>query len=113
MKKHDESDIDYINRISKPHSKEVNDRINFDEIPKITELGPRIKPKKQPVTLRLDIEIIDFFKSHGHGYQTKINKILLAYVNSQTTESIKGKQPIIFNASNWNIKEAQLWKNKF
>ncbi len=38
---------------------------------------------KQPVTLRLDGEIINFFKISGKGYQTRINAVLRSYVRNQ------------------------------
>ena len=34
---------------------------------------------KQQLTLRLDPVIIDYFKSGGPGYQTRINAVLRAY----------------------------------
>jgi uncharacterized protein (DUF4415 family) len=38
---------------------------------------------KQAVSLRLDREVMDWFKRQGKGYQTRINAVLRAYVNSQ------------------------------
>ncbi|WEK04078.1 MAG: BrnA antitoxin family protein [Candidatus Devosia phytovorans] len=41
---------------------------------------------KQQTTLRLDMDILHWFKSHakdGKGYQTDINKALRAYVTAQ------------------------------
>ena len=38
---------------------------------------------KQAVSLRLDREVMAWFKKQGRGYQTKINAVLRAYVNSQ------------------------------
>ncbi len=40
------------------------------------------KPTKQPVTLRLDSDLVAWFKEHTHerGYQTEINKVLRRYV---------------------------------
>jgi uncharacterized protein (DUF4415 family) len=38
---------------------------------------------KVPLTIRLDSEIVDFFKSDGPGYQTRINAVLLGYVRSK------------------------------
>jgi len=43
-------------------------------------------PKKQ-LTIRLNGEIIDFFKAHGRGWQTEINDILQKHVNSNQTVS--------------------------
>jgi uncharacterized protein (DUF4415 family) len=34
------------------------------------------RPRKQRVSLRVDIEVVDWFKSKGAGYQTRINRIL-------------------------------------
>jgi uncharacterized protein (DUF4415 family) len=40
-----------------------------------------LKPvrRKAQVTLRIDSEIIDWFRARGRGYQTQINSILKAY----------------------------------
>ncbi len=34
------------------------------------------KPIKKPVTLRLDADVLLWFKKQGRGYQTRINKAL-------------------------------------
>ena len=34
------------------------------------------RPRKQQISLRLDTEVVDWFKSRGEGYQTRINRIL-------------------------------------
>lgn len=34
------------------------------------------KPRKLPVTLRLDAEVLDWFQRDGRGYQTRINQAL-------------------------------------
>jgi len=39
--------------------------------------------QKKQVTLRLDPEVLDFFKAQGRGYQTAINKVLRRYVEAQ------------------------------
>jgi uncharacterized protein (DUF4415 family) len=43
------------------------------------EAGPEprwSRPLKQRVSLRVDREVVDWFKSKGPGYQTRINRIL-------------------------------------
>lgn len=40
-------------------------------------------PKKH-ISLRLDQDVIDFFKRNGQGYQSKINAVLKTYVFSHT-----------------------------
>ena len=39
-------------------------------------------PTKESITIRLDAAVVDFFKSHGKGWQVKINDALLDFVNS-------------------------------
>jgi uncharacterized protein (DUF4415 family) len=39
---------------------------------------------KQSITLRLDPEVLDWFKKDGKGYQTKINAVLRAYVEAHS-----------------------------
>ncbi len=43
---------------------------------------PKLANPKKSTTIRLDNEVLDFFKAQGKGWQTKINKILQDYVNS-------------------------------
>ncbi len=35
---------------------------------------------KQAVSIRLDSDVIDFFKEGGRGYQTRINQVLRSYM---------------------------------
>ena len=37
-------------------------------------------PRKEPISLRLDRRILDYFKSTGKGYQRRINEVLKSYV---------------------------------
>ncbi|HEX2187946.1 MAG TPA: BrnA antitoxin family protein [Longimicrobiaceae bacterium] len=38
---------------------------------------------KVPISIRLDGEVVDYFKAQGRGYQSRINAVLRAYVRSQ------------------------------
>ncbi|MBI3485124.1 MAG: BrnA antitoxin family protein [Acidobacteria bacterium] len=40
------------------------------------ELAGLYKPVKKPVTLRLDADVLAWFKRQGRGYQTRINRAL-------------------------------------
>jgi len=42
------------------------------------------RPSKKLVSLRIDEDVLDFFKAQGKGYQTKINAVLRAYKASMT-----------------------------
>lgn len=39
-------------------------------------------PRKAQLTLRMDQDVIDFFKSQGRGYQTRISQLLRAYMEA-------------------------------
>ena len=45
-------------------------------------VAPPPAPKKA-VSIRLDTDVLTFFKARGKGYQTHINAVLLAYVRAQ------------------------------
>lgn len=57
--------------------------IDYSDIPPLdesfftraTEAWP---PGKQQLTIRLDADVLVWLKSHGRGYQTRINRILRA-----------------------------------
>ena len=34
------------------------------------------RPRKRRISLRVDVEVVDWFKSKGPGYQTRVNRIL-------------------------------------
>jgi uncharacterized protein (DUF4415 family) len=47
------------------------------------------KPTKTPVTLRLDSDLVAWFKEHTNerGYQTEINKVLRRYVSEAQSKA--------------------------
>ena len=68
---------------------------NFSDCPVMTEeelkkLRPRhpeyFKPRKQAVQIRLDADVLAWFKGYGKGYQSKINaelrNIMLQNINA-------------------------------
>lgn len=55
--------------------------IDLSDMPEVldwsgAEIGRFYRPKKQPVTMRLDEDIVDWLKGYGPGYQTKANLLL-------------------------------------
>ena len=44
-------------------------------------------PVKKPVTLRLDADVLQWFKAGGKGYQTRINQSLRKYMETQHVQS--------------------------
>ena len=62
-----------------------DDRIDTSDIPELTAeqmrravRGPWYRPVKKPVTMRLDLDVIEWLKKEGPGYQTKANRLLRA-----------------------------------
>lgn len=43
----------------------------------------RIPQKKKSVTVRIDADVLDWLRSQGKGYQTRINAILRLYMESK------------------------------
>ena len=48
-----------------------------------------LPPAKQDIHIRLDGDILDWFKARGRGYQTRINAVLRAFV--QTRQRVERK----------------------
>lgn len=46
-----------------------------------------IPPKKKAISIRVDADVLDYFKKHGAGYQRRMNAVLRSYVEQ------KGKPP--------------------
>lgn len=45
--------------------------------------APSAVPLKQIVTIRLDVDMLTWFKAAGPGYQTRINQILRDHMEAQ------------------------------
>ncbi|BBF94326.1 BrnA antitoxin family protein [Blastochloris tepida] len=43
-----------------------------------------VPANKVPISIRLDPDVLDFFKAAGPGYQKRINAVLRAYMRAQT-----------------------------
>ena len=58
--------------------------IDFSDIPELDddffEEAILWSGKKKQITIRLDPDIVDFYKKEGPGYQSRINKVLRRYM---------------------------------
>ena len=65
----------------------TDEQINTDDIAGLDDAffrDAQLKtPPKQPVTLRIDADVLAFFKAEGQGYQTRINQLLRKYMDAQ------------------------------
>jgi uncharacterized protein (DUF4415 family) len=55
----------------------------------LRNVGVLYRPIKKPVTLRLDADVIAWFKKSGHGYQTRINRALRKMMEGEMKEEKK------------------------
>lgn len=44
--------------------------------------------QKQIVTIRLDVDMLDWFKSAGPGYQTRINQLLRDHMEAERAKAV-------------------------
>ena len=44
---------------------------------------------KETMTIRLDADVLEWFRRQGKGYQTRINAILRSYMRSQGDAAVK------------------------
>jgi uncharacterized protein (DUF4415 family) len=72
-------------RIAKKLAAMRDEDIDLSDIPEQLDWrgakrGMFYKPMKQQLTLRLDADVVDWFKRQGAGYQTQINAALRDHV---------------------------------
>lgn len=80
MKKPSRTDWDRVNAMT-------DEQIDTSDIPPLdetffTNAELRMPQAKPSITIRLDPDILDWFKSQGKGYQTRINAVLRKYVEA-------------------------------
>ncbi len=70
--------------------------INLSDLPEVSPdkfaqaiVRKGLKPvqKKTQITLRVDTDVLNWFKAQGKGYQTNINALLKAYMKAHETHS--------------------------
>ena len=64
-----------------------NSQIDLTDIPEIVEwsgavVGKFYRPIKKSLTIRVDADVLAWLRSHGKGYQTRINQLLRAAMQS-------------------------------
>jgi len=48
----------------------------------VVRRGLKSITKKEQITIRVDSDVLNWFRSHGKGYQTRINALLRAYMEA-------------------------------
>jgi uncharacterized protein (DUF4415 family) len=49
----------------------------------------KVIPRKKQLTLRVDSDVVDWYKKQGPGYQTRINSLLRAYMKEHQRNSAR------------------------
>lgn len=67
-----------------------DDEINYSDIPPLDDdffaQGELRLPKAKPlISLRIDPEVLAWFRAQGPGYQTRMNAVLRKYMEAQAT----------------------------
>jgi uncharacterized protein (DUF4415 family) len=66
-----------------------DDKIDFSDTPEMTpemfaravvRRGLKPVPRKAQLTIRVDSDVLEWYKKQGRGYQTRINALLRAYM---------------------------------
>jgi uncharacterized protein (DUF4415 family) len=72
----------------RPSGRRNGRKIDFSDIPELTpemfarsvvRRGLKPVPRKAQVTLRVDRDVLDWYRKQGPGYQSRINALLRAY----------------------------------
>jgi len=87
-------------RKSRTNGKRVSvpkdEKIDFTDIPELTpemfaraivRRGLKPVPRKQQLTIRVDSDVLEWYKEQGPGYQTRINALLRAYMQENPRKS--------------------------
>lgn len=84
-KKFSEAEMEMLARLEALPDGEI-DTVDIPEAPqanwRLARRGDLYKPVKQPVTIRLDADVLAWFKENAtsQGYQTEINRVLRQHV---------------------------------
>jgi uncharacterized protein (DUF4415 family) len=67
----------------------ADDRIDTSDIGPLDEnffkhAELQMRPAKKSLTLRMDADVLDWFREQGKGYQTRINAILRTYMKAHS-----------------------------
>ena len=76
----------------------ADEQIDTSEMPEVVDWsgarrGVLYRPVKRQITLRIDADVIEWFRSRtreGEGYQTNINRALREYIERHRREPARG-----------------------
>ena len=69
----------------------TDEDIDFSDVPKVSpkqfakgvvRRGLKTPPRKAQLTIRIDSDVLEWYRRQGQGYQTRINALLRAYMDA-------------------------------
>lgn len=92
--------------------------IDTSDIPEVTDwrkavVGKFYRPIKEPVTIRLDVDVIAWMKAKGPGYQTRINALLRAAMEPAMTGASALEEAVPSLEETAGDEESELVPSKF
>ncbi|MEZ4675388.1 MAG: BrnA antitoxin family protein [Caldilineaceae bacterium] len=71
----------------------TDDEIDTSDIPLLDDdffaKGELRLPKQKPlISIRVDADVLEWFKAQGPGYQTRMNAVLRLYMDAQTRSQV-------------------------
>lgn len=77
-----ETDWERVNNLT---YEEIEASVDFEDEGTFdwSQAQPGLPPLKRQLTVRLDGDIIDWFKAQGPGYQTRMNAVLRSYMTAK------------------------------
>jgi uncharacterized protein (DUF4415 family) len=84
-----------MKKVSKKNSKDLaalaalrDEEIDLTDLPEVLDwsgavVGKYYRPIKKSLTIRLDADVLAWLKAQGRGYQTRINMLLRAAMESR------------------------------
>ena len=90
----DETDWDRLHAMTKKeierNAREDPDTLCLEDCD-LTQLRVVTPPEKKQISVRMDGDVVDWFQSLGKGYQTQMNAVLRAYMESRKREGAMQK----------------------
>lgn len=88
------SDIPPIEEQMATMRQKSDNEIDFSDIPEVLDWSDAVRgkfyrPVKEHVTIRLDADILAWFKRNHPKYQTAINSALREYIHSQNSKACR------------------------
>jgi uncharacterized protein (DUF4415 family) len=68
-----------------------DERIDYSDAPSLPDAvwvrAAELPGAKRQITLRIDTDVLDFFRHTGRRYQTRINAVLRSYVDAHKAQA--------------------------